>query len=204
MKSTILRSGVALACALGLAACGGGSGDLYLAGSTGSVVGVSKDGLVLQNNGGNDTAVTADTGYTSFAFSNRISTDDVFNITVKSIPSNVESCTVLNPTAHANYYTIAQIQVRCTTKQHTLTVAIKGLTTSGLVLVNGSDREPVPANSSSIVMAPINEDAPYGIAILTQPTGQTCTVKGGDNSDGSGSGTMGATNLNGNVVVTCS
>ena len=45
MKSSILRAGVvALACALGLSACGGGSGDLYL---TGSVLNVTKDGLVL-------------------------------------------------------------------------------------------------------------------------------------------------------------
>ena len=76
----------ALACALGLSACGGGSGDLPLAGTiTG---GVTKDGLVLQNNGGDDLAVPA--GATSFQFAEPLSTDDEFNITVKSMPSNVE------------------------------------------------------------------------------------------------------------------
>ena len=98
MKSSILRAGVvALACALGLSACGGGSGDLYL---TGTVNNVTKDGLVLTNNGGDDTAVISP--YTSFQFSNRISTDDQFNIEVKSIPSNASECHPINGKARAN------------------------------------------------------------------------------------------------------
>jgi hypothetical protein len=196
MKSSILRAGVvALACALGLSACGGGDGDLYL---TGTVSGVTKDGLVLTNNGGNDYAVVSP--YTSFTFGNRISTDDVFNVQVKSIPSNNESCVVTNPTAHANYYTIAQIYVTCTIKQHALTVAVNGLTTDGLILVNGSDKESVAAGATSVKMANVYEDGPYGVTILQQPTGQTCTVSGGDN--GSGSGTVGSTDVS-SVAVTC-
>jgi len=198
MKSTILRSGVALACALGLAACGGGSGDLYL---QGSVQGITKDGLVLQNNGGHDTAVVSP--YTSFTFGDRISTDDEFNITVKDKPSNVASCDVRNGHSHANYYTIAQVVVVCTIKTHNLTVKINGLTTPGLVLVNGADRVPVDANATSAKMAPVYEDAGYGIAVLTQPQGQTCTVSGGDTPTGNGSGFMHDKDLADNVVVTC-
>jgi len=172
MKSTILRSGVALACALGLAACGGGSGDLYL---QGGVQGVTKDGLVLQNNGGHDTAVVVDsTGrYSSFTFADRISTDDEFNITVKAVPSNVEKCEVRNGHSHANYYTIQQVAVVCTIKVHKLTVTVNGLTKPGLVLVNGADRVPVNANATTADMAPVYEDAAYGMDVLTQPQGQT-------------------------------
>jgi hypothetical protein len=197
MKSSILRAGVvALACALGLSACGGGSGDLYL---TGAVYNVTKDGLVLQNNGGNDTPVT--TPYSSFQFSNRVSTDDQFNVTVKSIPSNAESCTVNNAKARANYYTIAQISVTCTIKQHALTAKINNLTGSGLVIVNGADRHDVPAGTASVAMAKVGEDGAYGVTVLTQPTGQTCTVSGG--SSGNGAGIMGATEDT-TVTVTCS
>jgi hypothetical protein len=197
MKSSILRAGVvALACALGLSACGGGSGDLYL---TGAVYNVTKDGLVLQNNGGNDTPVT--TPYSSFQFSNRVSTDDQFNVTVKSIPSNAESCTVNNAKARANYYTIAQISVTCTIKQHALTAKINNLTGSGLVIVNGADRHDVPAGTASVAMAKVGEDGAYGVTVLTQPTGQTCTVSGG--SSGNGAGIMGATEDTA-VTVTCS
>jgi len=199
MKSSILRAGViALACALGLSACGGGSGDLYL---SGAVVGVTKDGLVLQNNGGDDTAVVAP--YTSFQFGNRVSTDDQFNITVKSVPSNVatkDDCTVNNGKARANYYTIAQISVTCTIRKRALTATINNLTTSGLVLINGSDKQTIPARTTTWPMAPVNQDGAYGVTVLTQPTGQTCTVSGG--SSGNGSGIMGETEAT-TVTVTC-
>lgn len=192
MKSSILRAGVALACALGLAACGGGSGDLPL---TGYVTGVNKDGLVLQNNGGHDVAVVAP--YTSFQFNDNVSTDDEFNVTVKAMPSNIESCTVDYGKARANYYTIAQIQVRCSVKLHGLAVTINGLRNSGLVLVNGSDRQEVAAGETTHTMANVPEDAPYGVAILTQPANQTCTVA-------NGSGTIGATDIGpGKIVVSC-
>jgi hypothetical protein len=196
MKSSILRAGVALACALGLAACGGGDGDLYL---SGAVYNVTKDGLVLQNNDGETVKVTAP--YTSFSFPSRVSTDDRFNITAKEFPSNASDCKVNNPTARANYYTIAQISVTCTIKTHKFTVAVNGLTTSGLVIVNGSDRRDVAANTTSVPMNDVYEDGAYGVTILTQPTGQTCTVAGGDT--GKGSGTMGSTDLSGKVVVNC-
>ncbi|MCS0615502.1 hypothetical protein NX783_22415 [Massilia kyonggiensis] len=198
MKSSILRAGVvALACALGLSACGGGSGDLYL---TGAVYNVTKDGLVLTNNG-EDLAVT--TPYTSFQFNNRISTDDQFNITVKSVPSNVEKvsdCVVNNGKARANYYTIAQISVTCTIRKRALTASINNLTGSGLVLINGADKQTVAAGTNTVKMAPVNEDGAYGVTVLTQPTGQTCTVSGG--SSGNGSGIMGATETT-TVTVTC-
>jgi len=197
MKSSILRAGVvALACALGLSACGGGSGDLYLAGA---VVNVTKDGLVLQNNGGDDTAVVAP--YTSFQFGNRVSTDDQFNITVKSIPSNANECVVNNGKARANYYTIGQISVTCSIKQHALTANIVGLTTSGLVIINGADRHDVPAGTQTVQMATVNEDGAYGVTVLQQPSGQACTVSGGGGAN-NGTGTMGATETT-TVTITC-
>jgi len=196
MKSSILRAGVvALACALGLSACGGGSGDLYL---TGSVYNVTKDGLVLQNNGGDDTAVTSP--YTAFQFNNRISTEDQFNITVKSLPSNAKECIVTNGKARANYYTIAQVRVDCTIKQHALTAKFSNVVGTGLVIVNGADKKEIAPGTQSIAMATVNEDGPYGITVLTQPAGQTCTVSGGAN--GNGTGTMGSTEDT-TVTVTC-
>lgn len=193
MKSSILRTGVALACALGLAACGSGSGDQYL---TGTITGgVTKDGLVLTNNNGDDLAIPANA--TSFQFATLISTDDQFNIQVKTYPSNVSTCTILNGNARANYYTIAQISLSCVIKTHPLVIAINGLTTSGLVLVNGTDRQTVTAGAKTQTFTPVYEDGPYGITVLQQPTGQTCTVA-------NGSGVMGSTDTNNNsVVVTC-
>ena len=63
MKSLTLRSSVALACALTLAACGGGGGNLLL---SGNVYGLTRDGLVLQNNGGAPYVISPSMG--TFAF----------------------------------------------------------------------------------------------------------------------------------------
>jgi hypothetical protein len=198
MKSSTLRAGLALACALGLSACGGGSGDLYLGGTISG--GVTKDGLVLQNNGGDDLTIAANSS--TFQFGNRVSTDDEFNITVKSIPSNTSGCSVLNGHARANYFTIQQIVVSCTIKQDPFKVTINNLTTSGLTIVNGSDKHDVPAGTASVDMAPVYEDGPYALKILTQPTGQTCAVSGGDNGDGSGNVQSNGVAIP--VVVNCS
>ena len=193
MKSSILRAGVALACALGLAACGGGDGDLLLQGTIYS--GVTKDGLILTNNGGDDLAVPA--GASSFQFSRAVSTDDEFNIEVKQKPSNVKECTIANGKARANYYTIAQISITCEIKTHPFVIKIAGLTSNGLVVVNGTDRREVPANATTLEMSPVYEDGAYGVTVLTQPTGQTCTVQ-------NGTATMGTTDTNNNnVVVNC-
>jgi hypothetical protein len=199
MKSSTLRAGLALACALGLSACGGGSGDLYLAGTiTG---GVTADGLILQNNGGDDLAVPAGAG--TFQFGNRISTDDEFNITVKQRPANTSACTVTNGHARANYYTIEQVYVSCTINQQAMTVTVNGLTGTGLQIVNAADSETVAPNNGAqvtVTMAKVPQDAPYAVKVLNQPAGQTCTVSGGDN--GNGTGVVGATAVT-SVVVNC-
>lgn len=194
MKSSILRAGVALACALGLAACGGGDGDLYLTGYIDG--GVTKEGLVLTNNGGDDLVIPANA--TTFQFKNRVSTDDQFNIKYKTKPSNVEDCFIQNGSARANYYTIAQVRMYCVIKTHKFVIKLNGLTTGGLVLVNGTDRQEVPAGAATHEMAKVYEDGPYAVKVLQQPAGQTCTVS-------NGTGTMGSTDdpTNNNVVVNC-
>lgn len=197
MKSSILRAGVALACALGLTACGGSSGDLPL---YVTISGVTKDGLVLQNNGGDDLTIAANA--TSATFSKYMSTDDKFKITVKKdaagndvLPSNVQSCTITNGEARANYYTYQRAIVACTIKTHKLTVTVTGLTASGLVLLNGTDRKTVDAGAAQVEMTPVYEDGAYGVTILQQPTGQTCTVA-------NGTGTVGSTDVT-SVSVNC-
>lgn len=198
MKSSILYAGAALACALGLSACGGGDGDLPLAVSIAG--GVTKAGLVLVNRG-NGEEVSVPAGAGSVQFTKYLSTDDEFNIEVKATPSNVEKCTVSNGKARANYYTVYTTvpSVFCTIKTHDLGVTVNGLTGAGLVLVNGSDKQAVTANAGAAVtvpMAKVPEDGPYGVTILTQPDTQTCAISGG-------SGTMTATGPSTAPVVTC-
>jgi hypothetical protein len=161
---------------------------------------VTKEGLVLRNqSNGDEIAVPANAS--SVTFKQYLSTDDEFNIVDKTRPSNVSACTFSNNKARANYYTVYTVypSVYCTIKTHPLTVTVKGLTGSGLELVNGSDRKTVTANGGADVVVPmaqIPEDGPYGVTVLTQPDTQTCKITGG-------SGNMSATGPNTTPVVEC-
>jgi hypothetical protein len=198
MKSSTLYAGAVLACALGLSACGGGSGDLPL--TVQVLGGVTKEGLVLRNEGnGDEIAVPA--GATGVTFAKYLSTDDEFNIVAKTLPSNVSGCQFSNNKARANYYTVytTQPKVFCTIVTHDLGVKVTGLTSANLVLVNGADRQAVTPNGGAdvtVAMAKVPEDGPYGVTILTQPDNQTCAISGG-------TGTMNASGPSTTPVVAC-
>jgi hypothetical protein len=192
MKSSYLRAGAALACALALSACGGGDGDMLIGGS---FAGVTKPGLILQNNGGAELVINpTNGGLGEFYFPDLAETDDSYNVTIKGRPSNADDCKVTNGTGKVAF-NVTNIYVTCTIRQHELKGTVAGLTGANLVLVNGADRVPVAAGATAFSMAKVNEDAPYGIVVLTQPDNQTCTVA-------NGTGVVGAADI-ANVAVTC-
>jgi hypothetical protein len=198
MKNSYLRAGLAaLACVAGLSACGGGNSGQLLVG--GMIYGVTKDGLILQNNGGHDYAPTAAALASSngqFYFPDLISIDEAYDVTVKQVPSNVTTCDVTGGKGRSAF-NVSSVQVVCHLKTHALGGTIVGLgNAGGLELVNGSDRLPIPAGTTTFKMAAgVGEDVPYGITILTQPAGLACTVANGTN-------TMGTADVT-NVVVNC-
>jgi hypothetical protein len=193
MKSSYLRASAALACAVLLTACGGDDGQLLLGGQ---IAGVTKPGMVLTNNGSSDYEIPVPsngTGVTTFFFPTRISSDDKYDVRVKSTPTNIEKCELFQNTGRAGF-DVTTIQIACTFKTQALTGTVSNLK-NDLVLVNGSDRVPVPAGATTFSMARVAQDAPYGVSILANPAGQSCTIA-------NGVGTMGAADVN-NVTITC-
>lgn len=190
MNSKYLRtSSLALLSAAVLAACGGGNGNIAL-GVT--VSGLSKDGLVLQN--GNDT-VTVNAGGGVVYFPTLLATDDNFSITLKTVPENVQ-CTLNNGSGKINYFTQLQASVSCFNTPYDLGGSVTGLTAGVLVLANGSATVSLPAGTTTWKFpAQVPNAALYGISVLNQPAGLTCTVA-------NGSGTMPTANVT-NVAVTC-
>ena len=171
MKSLYLRSCVAIACAIGLIACGGSNGTLVL---SGAVVGLNKTGLVVQNNGGPDLAVAS--GVTLFQFQELIGTDTDFDITIKTQPAGAV-CTVINGKGKSGLYSPNNIAITCITNSYRLGGSITNLKGIGLALANGADLVTPDANATSFVFPRNVEDgAPYGVTVLHQPLGQTCTV----------------------------
>ncbi|MEM8513095.1 hypothetical protein RCH14_002421 [Massilia sp. MP_M2] len=195
MKSSYLCASAALACAVVLTACGGGDGQLLLAGT---ITGVTKPGMVLTNNGGSDYEVPVPangTGVTQFLFPNRISSDDKYDVQIKSTPTNVDAstCRLAQNKGRAGF-DVTTIQIACEFKTQALTGTVSNLK-NDLILVNGANRVIVPAGATTFSMARVAQDAPYGVSILTNPANQSCTIA-------NGVGTMGAADVN-NVTVTC-
>jgi hypothetical protein len=189
MKSLYLRSCVAVACALSLAACGGSNDSLLL---SGSISGLTKEGLVLQNNGGPQLKVPA--GAIGFQFPELIGTDSQYDITFIDPPG--AKCSIANGKGKTGAFSPFGIAVTCVTNRYALGGTVSGLDTDGLVVVNGSDRQEIKAGATTFSMSKLGADgkpvsgevpdgAPYGVTILTQPAPRSCRVENGVGTMGS-------------------
>ena len=191
MKSLYLRIMLVLVCAVALASCGGSHGTLILGGT---VTGLTKDGLVLVNNGGSNLAVAS--GSSTFAFADLVATDDSFNVTVLTQPTQA-TCTPTANSGTANYYNTDYIVITCVNTPYSLGGTITGLTGTGLVLANGAATvSPVAGSTTFTFTTQVGNSLPYGVTVLAQPTGQTCSVTA------NGTGYMGTAAVT-NVAVTC-
>ena len=181
-----------------LAACsGGGYGigggvTLYTVGVT--VTGLAGSGLVLQNNGGDDIAVSVAGTVNFYTFSGT-----AYAVTVKTQPSSpTQNCVVTNGSGTVATSNISNVAVACTTTAVTVGGTVSGLTSSGLVLQNNAgDDLPVSASGTFSFTNPVATGQIYEVTVKAQPTtqAQACAVA-------SGSGTVISTPI-ANVAVTC-
>jgi hypothetical protein len=163
----------------------------------GSVFGLTGSGLVLQDNAGNNLAVSASATSYAFTFDGAIPTGGApYSITVFANPSG-EACTVSNPigTATAN---VANADVSCTAlaaTAYTIGGTVTGLTGAGLILqddlgINNADLLPVTANGSFTFVDPVASGGAYNVTVLTQPAGRSCAI-----ANGSGTASANVTNI---------
>lgn len=193
MKSSFLRPAVALALAALLAACGGTA--TYVV--SGTVNGLVHPGLVLTNNG---VDLPIAVGATTFSFPGSLEYGETYKVLVKANPAH-QTCEANENFNADTAGRMAAINVPVVCGVNTFTVGgkITGLTTEGLVLTNGTTGGTINVVKDATVFVFTNKvafDQSYGITILTQPTGQTCTIA-------NGVGLMGDANVE-NITVTCS
>lgn len=203
MKKSYLRTSLALALALGLASCGGDDdGDLQLGVA---LSGVTKEGLTLKNNGGEAVPVAPGN---LFVFPKLVAIDSQYDVTVASEPTNVVagSCKVNNPKGKIGTISPQNISVVCEVKTYELGGRVETLSSNGLVVNNGSQRQAIPSGAVTFSMTTpatdtvkfpgqVPEGTPYAVTVLTQPTGQICTVQ-------NGTGTMPAAPVD-TIVIKC-
>lgn len=119
-----------------------------------------------------------------------------YSVSIKSEPAGF-SCSLDKNTGKVGTSDIKNIGVTCSVQSFALSGSINGLTTSGLVLVEGADSLTLPSNAATFSMpTPIAFRSNYIVSIAHQPLGGKCAIT-------NGAGTVPATAVS-NVVVSCS
>jgi len=164
----------------------------------GTISNLSGVGLVLQDNGGDNLAITG-TGSIQFTFPTLVT--GAFKVTVMTQPSNpTQNCAVSGGSGTASA-TVTTVQIACG-NLYPIGGEVSGLVGSGLVLEDtlgsGSsvttDRLPITGTGTVdftfTTLAP--QGTPYAVSVVTQPTNpsQTCSV-----INGSGTATGGVTTI---------
>jgi len=161
----------------------------------GNVSGMAGSGLVLQNNGAGDLAVSADG---SFTFTTRVATGTTYNVTVLTQPTApAQTCSVARGSGSVASANVADIAVTCATGQFSIRGTVSGLTGSGLVLQNnGGNDLPISANGQFSFANRLIDGATYSVVVRTQPSGQNCIVRNSTGTISSADAT--------NIEVACS
>jgi hypothetical protein len=162
---------------------------------SGTVSGLTGEGLVLQNNVSDDLSISADG---LFEFSTPVANNSSYDVTVKTQPSNPDQiCTVANGSGTVSGGNVTSVLVTCELT-YTIGGNVGGLTGTGLVLQNnGGDDLSISANGSFTFSTKIANGTSYNVTVKTQPSGPTqlCTVANGSSTVSGGNVTS--------VSVTC-
>lgn len=163
---------------------------------SGTVSGLIGSGLVLQNNGGDNTSISASG---SFSFSIPVADGSSYSITVLTQPTGLnQTCAVTNGSGSINGADVTNVSIVCVINTYSIRGTVSGLNGSGLVLQNnGGDDKTISGVGTFSFATPIADGSSYAVSVLTQPTSpdQTCTVT-------QGSGTVTGADVT-NVSVTC-
>ncbi len=161
----------------------------------GTVSGLTGNGLVLQDNGGNNLAIS---GNGTFTFTTAIASGKAYSVSVLTEPTGpTQNCTIANATGTATA-NVTNVSVTCGTNNASITVSVTGLAGTGLVLQdNGSSNLTVNTNGSYTFGTALTLGSTYSVTVLTEPNtpAQVCSVASGT---GTANGNIG------NIVVTCS
>jgi len=158
----------------------------------GSIQGLDRaTGLVLANGA---STYTVPEYATSFTLDTSAS-ESTYAVRVQSQPAGM-TCSVSQGAGTIPTHDVTNVSITCSEESYSLGGTVAGLTSGGLVLTDGGDTYPVPANATHFTMpTAIADGSSYAVSIQTQPAGLTCTISGG-------TGTMPASAVT-SVGLTC-
>lgn len=192
-KSTLALSALTLALAAGLSACGGGS-STYTIGGT--VAGLEYPGLILSNNGedlpvapnGRETlpgSTVSTPKNVTYSFTKQLDYGETYDVVIKQMPQH-QICAPAQGSRTgdtAGRLAVIDAVFVCGLVSNPVSGTVTGLTSGELRLTNGSTAMVVPGNATSTAISfafpEVTYGQTYGITILRQPEGFTCTVSNG-------------------------
>ena len=146
----------------------------------GTVTGLKGKGLILQNNAGDDVALSADG---SFKFPTTVAAGAAYAVTVKAQPSTpTQTCSVAKGTGTIDAADVTSVEVTCATTAFTVGGTVTGISGGSVVLQNnGADDLTVSAAGVFTFASKVASDGAYAVTVKTQPSAppQTCTVSTG-------------------------
>ena len=157
----------------------------------GAVSGLSGT-VVLRINGGSTLSVSANG---PFAFGVQLADGSSYTVTVQTQPVG-QGCSVTGGTGTVAGANVTSVDVSCAANAFTVGGTVSGLSGSMVLQNNGSDNLTVSANGAFTFATALQTSTAYNVTVLTQPSGQTCTVA-------NGSGSIGAAKVT-TVGVSCS
>lgn len=156
----------------------------------GSVSGLTGGGLVLQNNGNDSLSISA-SGIFTFAIP--VTDGNSYSVNVFTQPTG-QICSVSTGAGTVSGGNVTNVAVVCAANTYRLGGTVTGLAGSVVLQNNSGDNLTVAADGAFTFATQIASGSPYSVTVLTQPTGQSCSV-------GSGTGTIMADVSN--VSVSC-
>lgn len=204
-SAVLARWSSLLILALTLSSCGGGGGNNSVPlcpndcpyTVSGTVTGLATgNSVVLLNNGGDPTTVSANT---TFAFAAALAPFTQYVVTVGTQPAG-QTCTVTDGSGTSSGTTdVTNVSVTCAANaDYTVSVTVSGLTGQGLVLeLNGSQDQMVAKDGTVTFASRLMRGASYAVTVKTQPTTrrEICGLS-------NGSGTIAQANVT-DVAVNC-
>ena len=161
----------------------------------GTVTGLTGAGLILQNNGGSNLAISSDGPFT---FAGTIVSGAAYSVTVLTQPSSpAQTCSVSNGTGSVASANVTNIVVSCSAMpRYSLGGTVAGLLGAGLVLQNNAgDDLPITADGAFSFPTPLADGSTYNVTVRAQPSGQNCVVQ-------NGAGTIATANVT-SVQISC-
>ncbi|HUE11144.1 MAG TPA: hypothetical protein VMQ54_09415, partial [Steroidobacteraceae bacterium] len=149
--------------------------------------------VVLENSADGESLTVGANG--AFTFKTTQTSGQSYSVIIAVQPSG-EACTISNGSGKVGSADITNITVACAAvPSYTIGGAVTGLTGGVTLLDNGASSLTLSANGSFTFKIALAAGSSYAVTVLTQPTGETCTVS-------NGSGKVGSANVT-NVAVAC-